>query len=200
MMIPVGSEMLETSVNKGELAAILNVTPATVTAWLKRYPRFPVLGRGMQGREWRFDPAAVVAFVAAMREAERATEAERAAGVAQLGLALTDPGDASAVGGFSLAEVKTARLADQVRAERSFLVEVSAMAEALADALAMWDRRVAELLEAAGHDLNIPADGLAVMAKSMADGRRQFTAEAAAALGAPVGGPAPGGLPLGPSA
>jgi phage terminase Nu1 subunit (DNA packaging protein) len=185
-------------VNKGELAGILGVTVATVSAWIAKRPDFPVFERGTQGREWRFDPAAVVAFVAAMRAAERAAEAERAAGVAQLGLALTDPGDASAVGGFSLAEVRTARLADQVRAERSFLVEVSAMAEALADALAMWDRRVAEMLAAAGHDLNIPADGLAVMAKSLADGRRQFTAEAARALGAKGAGPVAGELPFEP--
>jgi phage terminase Nu1 subunit (DNA packaging protein) len=198
MMIPVGSEMLATSVNKGELAAILNVTPATVTAWLKRYPRFPVLDRGMQGREWRFDPAAVVAFVAAMRETERAAEAERVAGVAQLGLALTDPGDALAAGGFSLADVKTARLAGQVRAERSFLVETSAMGEALADALALWDRRIAELLAEAGHDLNIPADGVQAMAARLAEARRQFTAEAARALGVPGAGPAAGALPFEP--
>ena len=179
-------------VNKGELAGILGVTVATVSAWVSKRPDFPVFERGTQGREWRFDPAAVVAFVTAMREAARA------AGVAQLGLALTDPGDASAVGGFSLAEVKTARQADQVRAERSFLVESSAMVEALADALARWDRRVAEMLAAAGHDLNIPADGLAAVADRLAEGRRQFTAEAARALGVPGAGPVAGELPFDP--
>lgn len=185
-------------VNKGELAGILGVTVATVSSWIAKRPDFPVYERGTQGREWRFDPAAVVAYVTAMREAERAAETARVAGMAQLGLALTDPGDASAAGGFSLADLKATRLADQLRAERSFLVETSALAEALADALAMWDRRVAEMLAAAGHDLNIPADGLAAVADRLAEGRRQFTAEAARALGVPGAGPVAGELPFDP--
>lgn len=158
-------------VNKGDLAGILGVTVATVSAWVSKRPDFPVFERGTQGREWRFDPAAVVAFVAAMREAARA------AGVAQLGLALTDPGDASAVGGFSLAEVKTARQADQVRAERSFLVETSALAGALADALAKWDRRIAELLAAACQDLGLTDKAMRQIAEGLAASRARFESD-----------------------
>jgi phage terminase Nu1 subunit (DNA packaging protein) len=184
-------------VNKGDLASILGVTVATVSAWIARHPDFPVHERGTQGREWRFDAGACVAFVTRLREAERQARAEQAARVAQLGLPLTDPGGAES---YDLAELKAARLMGQVRAERAFLVEPAAVAEVLAAALTRWDARVAEMLASAVRDLNLPAGAAQAMAENLAEARHRFAAEAAAALGAPGSGPAPGGLPLGPSA
>lgn len=61
-------------VNKQQLAELLGVSAVTLNVWMRRYrDGFPVVYAGRQGRHWRFEPAAVVAFLARARseEAER---------------------------------------------------------------------------------------------------------------------------------
>ncbi len=70
------------SVNKKELAAIVDCSLSTLSAWIDRFGEaFPVIDRGTNGREWRFDPTAVLGFLKAQRDAEE-REAARARGVA----------------------------------------------------------------------------------------------------------------------
>lgn len=64
-------------VTKDEMARRLGVCLPTLSAWLHRWPDFPVLERGAKGRPWRFDPEAVKAFVARKQQEREAVEAER---------------------------------------------------------------------------------------------------------------------------
>ena len=82
-------------VNKAEVAGILGISLPTLAAWIARYSDFPVYERGANGREWRFDAAAVRAWELSRREAEARDEAARRDLLAQFALPLTDPGDAA---------------------------------------------------------------------------------------------------------
>ena len=180
MAIPVAESAPDMSVNKGELAEILGVTAATVTAWTKRHPDFPAIERGAQGREWRFDPVAVLAFVEGLRAAEKAAEAERGAALSQLGLALVDPGDAARAGAeFTLDDIRRVQLADRLRTERGYLVPAHDLAGVLAGALARWDRRMAALVLDATRSLNLPQAAAEALAARLVEATQRFAAEAA---------------------
>jgi len=75
-------------VNKRELARRLGVSLPTMGALIDRYQDFPVVERGTNGVEWKFDLATVIAFVQAQREAEAASKAARDEQLAQLVLPL----------------------------------------------------------------------------------------------------------------
>ena len=87
------------AVNKKELAAILGCSPQTLSAWVDRFGEaFPVIDRGTNGKEWRFDPPAVIAFLQSKHDAEAREAAERAAWLQQYALpGLTSPDDVEGV-------------------------------------------------------------------------------------------------------
>ncbi|GAB6854188.1 terminase small subunit [Asaia astilbis] len=59
------------ALNKAEMAKRLKVSLPTMTNWLDRWPDFPVIERGTNGKSWRFDPHAVFDFLAERREEEQ---------------------------------------------------------------------------------------------------------------------------------
>ena len=65
------------TVNKAEMAELLGTSTVTLDAWIRKKPAFPIVERGARGVEWRFDPAAVMAFITAEREAAKAAGAAR---------------------------------------------------------------------------------------------------------------------------
>jgi phage terminase Nu1 subunit (DNA packaging protein) len=65
-------------VNKQELADILRCALPTLDRLMARYgDSFPVVQHGAKGREYRFDPEAVISFVQAREAERRATDAQR---------------------------------------------------------------------------------------------------------------------------
>ena len=80
-------------VNKQELATWLGVSLPTLSRWMVRYrPDFPILEAGSNGRDYRFDAAAVSDFLRVKKEEDAASAAERDESLAQLRLPFDLPG------------------------------------------------------------------------------------------------------------
>jgi len=65
------------TLNKAEMAKRLKVSLPTLTNWLDRWPDFPFVDRGTNGKSWRFDPHAVFDFLAERQEEEQRKSAGR---------------------------------------------------------------------------------------------------------------------------
>ena len=65
------------TLNKAEMAKRLKVSLPTLTNWLDRWPDFPIVDRGTNGKSWRFDPHAVFDFLAERQEEEQRKSAGR---------------------------------------------------------------------------------------------------------------------------
>jgi hypothetical protein len=165
-------------VNKRELAAVLGVSLPTLNNYLDRYADFPVLEPGANGKEWRFDALAVRAYLA-QRDAEEArAEAARRERIAQLGLPLTDPGDAA--GGpatYTLDDLKRIREADALRLKRGFLADVQETRLHLSAAVGAWNRAQASVLRQTARDFNLPDAVVRAIEDRMADAQRQFVSK-----------------------
>ena len=73
--------------NKAELANWLGISLPTLSSWMLRYgPEFPVVERGTNGRDYRFEAEAVADFLRAKQEEEAALKARRDEALAQLRL------------------------------------------------------------------------------------------------------------------
>lgn len=80
-------------VNKQQLASWLGVSLPTLSGWMLRYgTEFPVIERGSNGREFKFDAAAVSAFLRARKAEQEASKVETDAQLAQLRLPFDLPG------------------------------------------------------------------------------------------------------------
>lgn len=163
-------------VNKRELAAILGRSVPTVSAWIERYPDFPVLDRGTNGKEWRFDPAAVAAFVTDLDAAEARATAERQTRIQQLGLPFTDPGDGvqPTNAGYTLDDIKLIQATDKLRMERGFLVDVSETRVTFTAAIARWNRAQRAVIHQAGRDFNLSEAVTRGLFDRFAQAQRQF--------------------------
>jgi phage terminase Nu1 subunit (DNA packaging protein) len=162
-------------VNKAEVAGILGISLPTLAAWIARYSDFPVYERGANGREWRFDAAAVRAWELSRREAEARDEAARRDLLAQFALPLTDPGDAATGDGVaSLEEIRRIRESDKLRLERGFLVDVSSLRQQLTAAVTKWNRATHATLRQAARDLNLPDAVARELQARLADAQTQF--------------------------
>lgn len=175
MSVALSSPPIE-RVNKRELAALLSVSLPTIAAWIERYPEFPVLDRGTNGKEWAFDPIAVSDFIAAIQAAEAAAEAERKARIQQLGLPFTDPGDGASADGqaYTLDDIKRIQAMDKLRQERGFLVDVSETRQALTAAVARWNRAQRAVVNQLARDFALPDAVARAMTDRFAEAQRQF--------------------------
>lgn len=160
-------------VNKRELANILGVSLPTIGAWIDRYPALPIVERGTNGKEWRFDPAAVRAFMVEREAEEEAAEAARAATLAQLALPITDPGDAFAQG-ITLDDIKTIKATDDLRRQRGFLTSVPETRQALTSAIARWNRAQRAVIAQAARDFALPDAVRRALEERFEDAQRQF--------------------------
>ncbi len=73
-------------VNKAEMAKKLGISLPTLTAWMDRYPEFPVRDRGTNGRNYRFAAEDVFEFLSERKAEEAAREGARDEALAQLQL------------------------------------------------------------------------------------------------------------------
>ncbi|NHN83653.1 DNA packaging protein [Acetobacter musti] len=76
--------------NKRELARRLKVSLPTLTAWMERWPEFPVAQRGTNGSSYRFDVEAVFAFLSERRDEEAQQKAGRDEQLMALQLSFAD--------------------------------------------------------------------------------------------------------------
>jgi len=162
-------------VNKAEIAGLLGISLPTLAAWIARYSDFPVFERGANGKEWRFDAAAVRAWELSRREAEIRDDAARRDLLAQFALPLSDPGDATAGDGVaSLEEIRRIRETDRLRLERGFLVDVSQLRQQLTGAVAKWNRATHATMRQAARDLNLPDAVARELLARLSDAQTQF--------------------------
>jgi phage terminase Nu1 subunit (DNA packaging protein) len=139
-----GAASAAAAVNKKELAAILGCSPQTLSAWVDRFGEaFPVIDRGTNGKEWRFDPPAVIAFLKSKHDAEERETAERAAWLQQYALpGLTSPDDVEGVTKPSdlLALAKVRQIHRREQMEAGLLVPTSDVRMVLTGAVAKLNR------------------------------------------------------------
>nr|WP_246789266.1 terminase small subunit [Acetobacter nitrogenifigens] len=72
-----GPPMATPMLNKRQMGNRLGVSSPTMTAWLERWPDFPVVERGTNGASYSFDPEAVFKFLAERREEEALSRSGR---------------------------------------------------------------------------------------------------------------------------
>lgn len=149
------------TVNKRDLAVLLQVTAPTLDRWIECWKGFPVVERGARGRGWRFDPIAVLAFVEERRGADRRAEEEREADLDALDLPLDDD-DGRKAGTLSpadqLAMARVARLRREEAEQAGKLVSREEIEAALAEGLPELLRAVRDAVRAWCGAQGVPAE------------------------------------------
>ena len=180
-------------INKQELASRLGVSLPTLSAWMRRWDaEFPVEERGTNGRDYKFDAAAVIDFIENKRDVERSKLTERDEALAQLVFPGFEPEPLAP--GLSLKDqheaLKIRRLQRQEAEDAGKLVLVSEIRPLLTDAFTSWNARLHAALRAGARDANLTQAQLAAIEARIADAQREFVRETTAYL-APQDAPAP---------
>ena len=169
--------------NKRELARLLHTTVVSVGNWIEKWPDFPVLERGTNGKEWRFDAPGVAEFLRAKQKEGRLARAERDEALSQLVLPLTLLGDTeqlrSAAG--SVKEQREAlqyRILQRQEAERlGRLVAVDDVRDALVTCFATMNRVLSTSVRAIGQDHALPHGVLHSLQARVAGAQRNAVRE-----------------------
>lgn len=178
-------------VNKARLAHWLGISLPTLSAWMLRYGAdFPVVERGSNGRDYRFDAQEVSDFLRA-RKAEMAAEqdqrrAERDEQLAQLRLPIDLPGveppppansAKDAIEGWKLRRI------EREEAERAgALLPAEDTKRAMRAAFARLSREMHALIRQIAREEGWPDPKLREMEKRLADRQRAAVAALAAEL------------------
>lgn len=152
--------------NKRELARILEISVVTLDETIARYDNtFPILERGWNGRPWRFDVDAVVAFVREKQEERKREALEHDALLAQYRLPIQADGPGSPPNltpAQQLAMAKLRKLQRDEEYELGRLTRVSEVRESLTRILIAWREllhgRLREFAETRGIDPNLAGD------------------------------------------
>ncbi len=175
-------------VNKRELARYLKTSVVTIGNWIERYPDFPILQPGTNGRDYKFNLRAVVDFLTAQKEAEARSAAERDEALAQLVLPLILDQVEQPSSGSKLStkdQIEALKLASMRRQEAERLgqlVPVAEVSEALVAALATYSRMQRAAVRQAAADQNLPPSVVRALEQRFADAQRTFVREAGAYL------------------
>jgi phage terminase Nu1 subunit (DNA packaging protein) len=151
-----------TLVNLGEMARLLQRSLPTMRELPIRYPDMPVVQRGGAGTQWQFDPAAVLAFMAAQTEREEAEERARAERLAALAQPTLLDGDIRGQSELGLSskdygqEIRNARELDKLRTERGFLIDKSQMRFLLENSWRVLANSLSALPAQMGRKHNLP--------------------------------------------
>lgn len=166
-------------VNKRELARLLGVSLPTISAYIDRWPSFPVHQEGTNGTEWQFDPVAVRDFLRQREAEEEAAETRRQAQIAQLAMPLESASDGpdEINPGDRLKLIRSLAAEDDLRLKRGFLVSVPAERQSLTAAIARWNRAQVSVIRQAGRDHNLPDAIVRSLMDRMAEAQRQFIAD-----------------------
>ncbi len=182
--------------NLEEMAAHLRITRPTLTAWMKRWPTFPVEQRGNSGSPYQFDAGDVVEFVTARKREEDEGKALHAAAVEEFQRGLPLPPGESALVTLSPKQqseaLKAMLLRQQVdreerRAaqERGELVRAADVREVLANAYVRFSRSLPTAIRNAGREANLPEAVVAKLIRAVEAAQREFVRASAEHLETP---------------
>ncbi len=176
--------------NFEEMAYKLGVSKPTLRDWIAKWEDFPILSRGTNGVSYRFDPRAVIAFIATKREAEDQDRARRAELLGQIELPFgpSRTGDGREVDTAELAQLyRVAKQADELAVSRGQLLRVAEVRPHLAEMLARLRAGALALPRRWGTRHNLPGPVVAAIRhdveewlREMHAGWRQHLSEAAA--------------------
>lgn len=172
--------MSDAVVNKRELADRLKVSAPTLDRWLTKFgDDFPVIERGSNGREWRFDVAAVFAFLRARQAAEAAKSAARDEQLAQLAFPFDPPPEQPAT--LSIADqlkaLQLRRLQREEMEKSGQLVPAEAMRQVMFDAFTKQSRTLRAALTRECTELNLPAPIARRLIACIDEAQRAWVAE-----------------------
>ena len=164
-------------VNMRVLALTLRTSRQSLSAWLDRWPDFPIVERGRNGREYKFDAASVISFLREKKAEQARGSAERDEALAQLALPF-DLADEEDRPGLSIKERIDAlrlRRMEREEAERSGqLVEAAAVSDALSVALVQWNRALNNSVRSAVREHNLPDAVQRALLVRIGDTQRTF--------------------------
>lgn len=173
-------------VNMRQLAAYLRTSRQTLSVWLDRWADFPVVERGTNGREYRFDVRAVSTFLRAKRDEQARSTAERDQALSQLAFPFDPPPDEPPEPRLSLkdqVEALKLRRLQREEAERSGrLVEAAGVADLLTTCLTTLQRTLRAGIRQAGLEHNLPDPVIRALEARLADAQRAFVRDAGAFL------------------
>lgn len=178
------------TVNKQELARKLDVSIPTLSAWMAKWPDFPVEERGSNGRDYRFDAPAVLAFLHDKRDEQLAARAEKDEQLAQLVFPGMEPDPAEAIPpGLSIKDhrelLQIRRLQRQERELNRELVPAAELRALLLDAFATLNSRIHMAIRAAGREQNLSAATVSAIAARVVEAQRGAVADLQAQLSDP---------------
>ena len=185
-LLPPDADAAPLLLNKRELASATGVSVVTITNYLDRYPDFPVVQAGTNGREWQFDVFAVRAFLEAEAVKERTADARRHEAIAQLGLALVPGAEDKTVTlapQERLAHLRALKAEDDLRIQRGFLVSVPELRQVQTAAIAKWNGAVHAAIRQASRDFNLPDAVGRALVERIAEAQRAFVRELQAEAG-----------------
>ncbi|MBU6246455.1 MAG: terminase small subunit, partial [Xanthomonadaceae bacterium] len=174
-------------VKKKELAKLLGISRQTLDQWVERWSDFPVLERGRNGREWQFDPDAVIAFLRAKREEERERKEARDELLAQLVLPLGGDEEAPTVGlsiGDQLKAAQLSRLHREEAEKLGRLVDRGEVEAVLSEVLPEMQRASREAMRRACQDMRFPEEHVLRIDAAIVEAQRRVVRELQVKLGA----------------
>ena len=175
-------------VNKQGLATLLGISLPTLSRWMLRYGvDFPTLERGTLGREFKFEDAAVIAFLRTKQEEQASSKAEQDEQLAQLLLPFDLPGVEPPPKATSPKDELAAwelRKRQRIEAEASGkLVPAEPMADAIRTVLARISRDTHAFVRQVGREQGWPDSFTRELEKRLADQQRAAVASLREMLG-----------------
>lgn len=168
------------TVNKRELAKLIECSLPTLNELIDRYADFPVAKRGSNGVEWEFDAQAVIEFLGEKKDAETRAATERANLFKQFSL----PIDAQAPeGSTELSPTQRKAIAEARIKERRLAIETGLLADVpqlrqnQTLVIARLGRFFDNLPPQLAREFNLPEEVMRAMRKRLDDQRRSFVAE-----------------------
>jgi phage terminase Nu1 subunit (DNA packaging protein) len=176
--------------NKAELAHALNVSLPTLSRWLMRYAEFPVLERGTNGRDYKFDAAAVFEFLRARQEEQAQAAADKDEQLSQLKLPFEVPGADQAPAKTSVKdeiEAYKLRKLQREEAERAGqLVPVAQVSDALQTVFARLSRDMHAFIRQIGREQQWPDSYIRSVEARLAQAQRVSVRDLDELLGTPA--------------
>jgi phage terminase Nu1 subunit (DNA packaging protein) len=174
-------------VNKRELVQILDIALPTLDKWIADNPDFPIVERGSNGREWRFDAVAVKRWLAQLEENERTEEAERQRKISQIVLPLGGDGPlGDALPGGSpvqrLQLMKAAQIEQNLAVQAGQLVEKAKVRTGLQTALGLARARLRRVPGDVKAECAVPDAVVRVIERILDDACRGLVADIKTAL------------------
>lgn len=169
-------------VNLRELAVYLRTTRQTLSVWLDRWPDFPVITQGTNGRQYQFNAADVVAFLRSKKDEQARSSAERDQALAQLAFPFEvadEPATGLRLSAKDQMEAIKLRRMQREEAERSGqLVEAVAVTDLLTTCFTTLQRTLRAGIRQAGIEHNLPSSVVRALEARLAEAQRALVSEA----------------------